>query len=155
VDVSARALKGARLRGLRRTRRMSITEITPALGRFDTVLMLGNNFGLMGNFARARRLLRRFAGMTSARARMIVQSNDVYRTKNPRHLAYQRWNRRRGRMPGQIRFRVRYENLTSGDMDYLMVCVEEMRKIVAGTGWRVARVLAGKGGVYVAVLEKG
>ncbi len=85
---------------------------------------------------------------------MIVESNDVYATKNPIHLAYQRRNRERGRMSGQIRFRVRYLQYATGYYDYLMVSPAEMREIVAGTGWRVARVLRSAGSTYFALLEK-
>ena len=57
-------------------------------------------------------------------------------------------------MSGQIRFRVRYQHLTSGYMDYLMVSVDEMREIVAGTGWNVVRVMPLRGPMYFAVVEK-
>lgn len=38
---------------------MSITEIGSGLGKFDTIVMFGNNFGLFGNPNRAKRLLSR------------------------------------------------------------------------------------------------
>lgn len=98
-------------------------------------------------------LLRRFHLLTSADARIIAESNDIYRTTDPVHLAYQRSNRRRGRMPGQIRFRVRYRHLATGYFDYLMVSPQEMRDLVAHTGWRVVRILPSQGSSYVAVLE--
>jgi len=154
IDASPLAVKTARARGLKRARVMRIEEASARLGRFDTILMGGNNFGLFGSFAKARRLLRRFQGMTAAGARIIVESNDVYATKNPVHLEYQRRNRARGRMSGQIRFRVRYNQYATGYYDYLMVSPAEMREIAAGTGWHVARVLPSKGSTYFAVLEK-
>ena len=51
IDVSPLALKVAKLRGLRRTRLLSITKVSRQLGTFDTMLMLGNNFGLVERFA--------------------------------------------------------------------------------------------------------
>ena len=38
--------------------------------------------------------------------------------------------------------------------DYLLVSPAEMRAIVAGTGWRLLRVLRGRGPLYVGVIEK-
>ncbi len=38
--------------------------------------------------------------------------------------------------------------------DYLLVSVKEMRRIVEGTGWQVARVFESGASSYVAVLEK-
>ena len=67
LDNSPLALAAARKRGLKQTRLMSIMQARPeTLGVFDTIVMFGNNFGLMGSFSRARMLLRRFHRMTSA-----------------------------------------------------------------------------------------
>jgi len=154
IDASPLAIKTARARGLKHTRVLPIQKITPRLGTFDTILMLGNNFGLFGNVRQTRILLRRFHALTSADARIIAESNDIYRTTNSIHLAYQRCNRRRGRMSGQIRFRIRYDHMATPYFDYLMVSPEEMRKMVNGTGWHVAQVLASPGSTYIAVLEK-
>ena len=44
---------------------------------------------------------------------------------NPLHLAYQAWNRQLGRMPGQIRIRVRCVLHKTPWFDYLMVSQED------------------------------
>ena len=156
VDISPLALKTARLRGLRQTRLLSITELTRATGRFDTILMLGNNFGLFGNRTRARWLLRRFKGFTAPGARIIAESLDVHRTDDPEHLAYGAANRRKGRMSGQIRMRIRYKTLATPWFDYLMVSADEMNGIVSGTGWEIGQCFDSDGPRpnYIAVLER-
>ena len=156
IDVSPLAIKTARLRGVKRARVLPVTQVTRArLGEFDTILMLGNNFGLMANAARARRLLRRFAAMTSANARILAGSIEVYATKDLTHLRYQRRNRARGRMGGQIRLRIRFREFRSPWFDYLLVSKSELRGLARGTGWRVARLLPAKNDtMYAAVLEK-
>ena len=156
IDVSPLALKVCRLRGLKRVREMSITEVGPALGTFDTIAMFGNNFGLFGSFRRARWLLRRFRNLTSPGARIIAQTLDPYDSKEPGHKAYHRANRRRGRMGGQVRLRIRYLQYATPWFDYLLVSEEEMRQIAAGTGWTVARTIRSKAirPTYIAVLEK-
>jgi len=100
IDISPLAIRVCRERGAYRAILRSITEIGPDLGRFDTVVMFGNNFGLFGSAARARRLLRTMARMTTPKARIIAESTDPYQTTLPDHLAYHRRNRRRGRLPG-------------------------------------------------------
>ena len=156
IDVSPLAIKVCRLRGVKQAKVMSITEVGPALGTFDTIVMFGNNFGLFGSFKRARWLLRRFRNLTSPGARIIAQTLDPYDTDQPGHKAYHRANRRRGRMGGQIRLRIRYLNYCTPWFDYLMVSETELRRIVAGTGWRVARILRQDQANprYTAVLEK-
>ncbi len=154
IDVSPLAVRLCRMRGLKRARVLSITQVTRRLGTFDTILMYGNNFGLFGGFRRARRLLRRFHRMTGPAARIIAETNDPYATKNPDHLAYHRLNRRRGRMGGQLRIRVRYLRHATPYFDYLIVSREELGRIVHGTGWKVSRFIPPRGTPYVAILEK-
>jgi SAM-dependent methyltransferase len=154
VDNSPLAIRAARERGLKRARVISITQLTRRLGVFDTILMLGNNFGLFGNFRRARWLLRRFCGFTSDTARIIAESNDVYQTTDLDDLAYHAWNRGRGRMGGQMRFRVRYRTARTPWTDYLMVSPVEMRQIVDGTGWTIRRFIRSRDAGYIAVIEK-
>ncbi len=154
VDVSPLAIKVCKLRGLKKARVMSVTQLSHRLGTFDTILMYGNNFGLFGGPKRARWLLRRFGRMTSDRARIIAESNDPHQTDHPCHRAYHRRNRRRGRMPGQLRIRTRYRTYATPWFDYLLVSQDEMRSILAGTGWHVDRFIDSKGSHYVAVITK-
>ena len=134
IDLSPLAVKVSKLRGVRRVRVRSIMEIGPRLGRFDTLLMMGNNFGLFRSFKRARRLLRRFNGITSGKARIIAETRDPYKTTDPFHLQYHRLNRSRGRMPGQVRMRVRHRKYATPWFDYLLVSRDEMKNILTGTG---------------------
>jgi len=154
IDISPLAIKVCRLRGLRRAKVTSVTQLTRRLGVFDTLVMYGNNLGLLGSFRRARWLLRRFHGMTSDDARIVAESTDPYRTERRCHLAYHRRNRRRGRMGGQLRLRIRYETFATPWFDYLLASREEMQDLLAGTGWRVARFIDSSGPTYVAVIEK-
>jgi len=154
VDVSALAVRTCRLRGVRDARVVSITRIGRGLGQFGTIAMLGNNFGLFGNPRRARWLLKRFRGLTSPQARILAESRHPYEGAEPDHRRYQAFNRSRGRLPGQLRLRVRCGHACTPWFDYLLVSPREMRSIVSGTGWRVARILRSQGPVYVGVLER-
>jgi SAM-dependent methyltransferase len=49
IDNSPLAVEVCKARGLQNTRILSITQVTRQLGVFDTILMLGNNFALVGN----------------------------------------------------------------------------------------------------------
>jgi SAM-dependent methyltransferase len=154
VDVSPLAIAVAKDRGLEHAEVLSIDELSADLGLFDTILMLGNNFGLFGSAAKARRLLGRFKKLTRPGATLIAESRNVYQTGDPDHLAYQAANRARGRMSGQIRMRGRYKRLVTPWFDYLMVSPQEMETLLEGTGWRVAELYQGGGVVYVAVIER-
>jgi len=154
IDISPLAVKACRKRGVKDARILSITQASGKLGTFDTIVMYGNNFGLFGSFRRARWLLRRFHGMTSEGARIIAESRDPYSTDAPWHTAYHRANKRRGRMGGQLRIRVRYRLHCTPWFDYLLASREEMRQIVDGTGWTVGRTFEGPAGSYTAVIDR-
>ena len=154
IDASPLAIRTCRLRGVRDARVLPLAGVSPKLGRFDTVVMLGNNFGLFGSPRRARQLLRRLHALTSARGRVVAETRDPYRARSADHRRYHERNQRRGRPAGQIRMRVRWGRACTPWFDYLFVSPRELRAIVAGTGWRLAKAIRSDGPMYVAVLEK-
>jgi SAM-dependent methyltransferase len=141
IDFSPLAIEVCKKRGVRDARVLRLTQIDSSLGRFDTAVMFGNNFGLVENARRAKWFLRRLRAVTTDSARIIAVSYDPHGTKDPINLAYHERNRERGRLPGQIRLRVRYAVYATPWIDYLMVSSDEMEEIVSGTGWKVERVL--------------
>lgn len=154
IDVSPLAIEVCKLRGLKKTRTMSITQISSKLGKFDTVLMLGGNFGLFASFKRAKWLLKRLHKITHKGAKIIAESTDPYKTTDPLHLEYHEFNRKRGRMPGQLRIRVRYKKYVTPWFDYLIVSKDEMEEMLTGTGWRVKNFIDSETSVYIAIIEK-
>lgn len=154
IDVSPSALEVCRLRGVADVRLLPFHQIDGTLGIFDTILMMGNNFGLFATPKRARWLLRRLKGLTSPDACIVAESRDVYATDRPEHLAYHRRNQARGKLAGELRIRCRFRQYTGDWMPYLMVSQAEMAQIVEGTGWHIAEILPSQGGQYIAVLAK-
>ena len=154
IDNSPLAIEVCKQRGLRNASVISINQISARLGIFDTVLMMGNNFGLFGSFEGARRLLKKLDKITSPKGRIIAETLDVYKTDNPDHLNYHEFNRQRGRMGGQVRLRVRYKKYVTPWFDYLMVSKAEMENILDETDWKVERYIDTEGPVYVAIISK-
>jgi SAM-dependent methyltransferase len=154
IDNSPLAIKVCKLRGLKKAKVMSIMQINFKRGSFSTILMFGANFGLFGSFKRARRLFKKFYRITSDEGLIIAESSDPYKTDNPDHLGYHKFNIKRGRMSGQLRIRVRFEKYVGDWFDYSLVSKEEMKKIIEGTGWKVKRVVDSMKGRYAAIIEK-
>jgi len=93
--------------------------------------------------------------MASKNALIIAVSNDVYKTDNPNHLEYQKFNREKGRMSGQIRIRVRFQKYATKWFDYLMVSKKEMNEILRDTGWNVKQFIDSEGdSLYAAIIKK-
>ena len=121
---------------------------------FDTIIMMGNNFSLFSSFKKARRLLNRFHKMTSSNALIVAETRDPYKTDNHAYLEYYESNKKRGRMSGQLRGRVRFEKCVSEWFDWLMVSKEEMEEILNETGWKVKEYIDSEDSQYIAIIEK-
>ena len=92
--------------------------------------------------------------MTTPRARIIAESCDPYQTNDPIHLAYHKRNKGRSRMAGQVRIRIRHKTYATSWFDYLLVSKDEMKQILAGTGWMVNRFIDANASQYIAIIEK-
>jgi SAM-dependent methyltransferase len=155
IDNSPLAIEVCKLRGLTNAKVVPSNEVDSKLGIFDTIVMLGANFGLAGSFEGTKRLLRQLGKITSEQGRIIGHSRDIYQTNDPAHLSYHKDNRGKGRMGGQIKLRVRYKTYASPWRDLLFVSKEEMGNLLDGTGWKVNKYIEETGNPnYVAIIDK-
>lgn len=142
IDESPLAVEVARKRGARDVRALALADVDESLGRFDTVLILRNNFGLAGKDEEARRLLRRLLALTSDRGRIVTDSVDPARLDRAQRDA-----------AGQ-QFRLRFESYSSPWFRYAMLAPDAVEPLVEGTGWRVAKLIDSGSPRYGIVLEK-
>jgi SAM-dependent methyltransferase len=154
IDNSPLAIEVARQRGVRHALIRSITQADARLGRFETIVMFGNNFGLFGSAKRARWLLRRWRKMTTPDSVILAETRDPYHTADPLRLAYHAYNRQRGRLAGQVRIRVRFRMTKGPWFDYLFVSRSELQEILSGTGWQLSHTIDSDGPQYVAVIKQ-
>ncbi|MFB6141258.1 MAG: class I SAM-dependent methyltransferase [Halosimplex sp.] len=162
IDVSPGAVEVARDRGVDDARVVDVANVAEAFdpGTFDTVLMLGNNFGLVGTAETAPDRLGDLAAVAADDATLVAQSRDPVRTDEEAHLAYHDLNRERGRLPGALRMRVRHETLATPWFDYLMAAPDTMAELASETPWELADVIEPDGGLgdaggdYVGILER-
>ena len=155
IDSSPLAIRTCKRRGVTDARLLAVENMRsfPAR-RFDTVIVFGNNFGLFGSYQKAKRLLCLLHGLTTDGAVLLAESLNPYKTNDPAHFRYQRWNRGRGRMSGQIRIRIRFQACVGQWFDYLLVSPDEMRDILDGTGWKMRLSIEDGGSQYVAIIDK-
>jgi SAM-dependent methyltransferase len=154
IDNSPLAVRACRLRGVKDAQVVPIEKVSRLKGLYDTVVMYGNNFGLLGGMRSGQQRLRALARITGPDGRIAAQTMDPYTTDRPEHLAYHRRNRRRGRLGGQIRMRLRFRGLCTPWFDYLFVSRKELTELLKGSGWRLVRTIDGSGPGYFVVLEK-
>ncbi|MCE1246170.1 MAG: class I SAM-dependent methyltransferase [Firmicutes bacterium] len=154
IDNSPVAVDLCKKRGLKDARVVPFFQVSNKLGIFDTVIMMGNNFGLFESMDGVRKGLALLDGITTPGAKIIAQTRDIYSTKTPEHLEYHEFNRKKKRMPGQLRLRIRFRKFMTPWFDYLMLSPGEMEQAVADTGWKIESLIYGSYGNYYVILVK-
>jgi SAM-dependent methyltransferase len=154
IDNSPMAVKVTKLRGVKSARVLSIEDIHLLRRKFGSIILYGNNFGLLGGMKKARRLLAVMYRITTPDALIIAAASDPYKTHDPVHLRYQQRNRDRGRMAGQIRLRIRHYQFCGPWFDYLFASPDEVRRIIEKTGWVIGDIVGSTGPGFVAILKK-
>lgn len=133
---------------------MTAQDLAFTPNSFDTVLLLGNNFGICGNITGTQCMMRQLYQITSGDGCVITSCRDVTKTSNPEHLSYQELNRKRGRPIGQITIRVEYKGKEGEWFDLLMVTPQEMEEMCKSVGWWIEKIYESENGGYVAILRK-
>ena len=155
IDDSPGAVRVCKLRGLKKAVVRPIAEVDQFKpDSFDTILMLGNNFGLLGSAKGAKQILKKLYRITSPEARIIAGTRNPYRTSDPDHLQYHQSNIRRGRMAGQTKVRVRFGKIIGAWFDYLFVSPEEMEGLLEDSDWQVERFIGSEKENYFAIIWK-
>jgi 2-polyprenyl-3-methyl-5-hydroxy-6-metoxy-1,4-benzoquinol methylase len=154
IDTSPLAVKISKKRGLKKVRRLAIEKISPSMGKFDTVIMLGHNFGLFQNSVKLKKILKILDKMTAPDAVIITGSMDPHRLSSDEEREYQKRNVKKGLMPGHVRTRFLMDSKKGPWFDYLFVSKSEMKQMLEGTPWKVKKFFGGLMPTYAAVLEK-
>ncbi|WP_341718411.1 class I SAM-dependent methyltransferase [Micromonospora sp. FIMYZ51] len=153
LDVSPGALEVCRRRGVRDLVPGTVDEHAESGRRYDTFLLLGNNLGLLEGRERAPAFLAALAAMARPGAQVIAHGTNPYGTRDPVHTGYHEYNRRRGRLGGQLRLRLRYRELSTPWFDYLVCSPDELADLVRGSAWRLVDVDDRDAPYYLATLQ--
>lgn len=153
LDVSGGCLEVCRRQGVLETFHGTIFDMAGTDPEpFDTFLLMGHNIGLLGSPATALQFLRTLGMLANPGATIIGTTREPLATSDPQHLAYHQMNRDRGRPPGQLTIRVRWQHLATPWFDYWFVSTDELTTLATASGWRLVD-QDYKDGSYLARLE--
>ena len=154
LDVSPGATEVCRRRGIRETFTGTVFQLADkGTGPFDTILLFGNNLGLLESPAHAPAFFDALRRLTLPGAEILGTCLDPFDTDDPVHLRYHELNRSRGRLPGQLRLRSRWANVATPWFDYLFIPVAELQVLADAAGWDLVAHEPGPH-PYLAVLRK-
>lgn len=143
IDQSKTAIDVAKARGLRSARVCSIEDLKVSDGPYDTILLLGNDLGLLRDKQSASSFLRKLHSITNPDAIILGESVDISKATSEAHLRYQKDNVAQGKMPGQIRMRIRCRDEATDWFDYLLLTPSELEQLAVGNGWQVENLYCG------------
>jgi SAM-dependent methyltransferase len=156
LDTSPGAIEACRKRGVRGVYLGDPGRAAKdgLAGSFDSALLLGNNIGLLGSPVAAGPFLRDVGALLGPGGVIVGTSSDPYQTDERLHLDYHDLNRQRGRLPGHLTLRVRYERLASDWFDWLIPSPGELEDLARPVGWQISDLRRGPGAHYAVVLER-
>jgi SAM-dependent methyltransferase len=137
IDVSQGAVEVCRARGLKRVRETELVTFAKHGEQFDTLVMLGHNLGLLESEARSRSVLGALRSLAAPGAVLVGSNQDPWQTTEPAHLAYNRLNETKGRLPGQWRLRIRRHECTTPWFEYLYLSIGDLTRRFEAAGWEL------------------
>lgn len=156
IDISPRIVDLARERGVKDARVVDVSRRLPfRTGEFDSVVLFGNNLGIVGTISKFRKMLGELHRVTSQRGR-IIATTRMPSTTNSQHRSYLRRNWARGRASGQIRLRQWLGDKRGEWFDLLLLAPTDLMQIAAKEKWELAQVfpLENFETGYAVVMEK-
>ncbi|MHA1906941.1 MAG: class I SAM-dependent methyltransferase [Candidatus Thorarchaeota archaeon] len=153
IDISPLAVETSKLQGLDNVHVMSASSLNMNRNDFKSVIMFGNNFGILGEEEDTVDMLKAFYKITSPTARIFAGSRDVRETDRPEHLAYHKRNRERGWPIGKVTIKIEYQGMETDWWNLLMPLPDEMDTLARKAGWYLEKTI-GPSKYYIGVLAK-
>lgn len=141
IDLSSYALQAAMMHGATDCRLIDAREMDFPDDYFDTVSLLGNGLGILGDIEESKTLLRNLSRMVKTNGILIASSRDPAKTDDEMHLAYHQMNRERGKPIGLVRLRINFEDKKGDWFDLVFVESNEVGNLIKNTGWVVEKML--------------
>lgn len=153
IDISPMAIEVCKKRGLKDVHVMSAERITLGKSDFRTIILFGNNFGVLGEQAKIVDMLKSLHQISTPDAIILAETRDVVATDNPQHFAYHKRNRQNGLPVGQVQIRIHYQEQVGSWWKLLMCSSGDMDRLANEAGWYLERTF-GPSSLYVGLLRK-
>ncbi len=155
IDISPYIIKSCHLRGIKKVYLKNVFQIKEK-NLYNTILLLGNNFGLMESAEQSVKVLKKLYSITKDNAIIIAQSMNPHNPKNGISYQYRQSNREKGNLPGQMRTRHRYGKIKGPWHNYLFVSPTEMKKLLQNSGFYIDKIFDNSKGVgmYSVIIRK-
>lgn len=150
IDISQEAAEIMSLRGVEDARAEDVFDHSG--GPFDTVLILGRSIGMVETLDGLRRFLSFAETLVRAGGQVLLDSLDVRRTADARHLAYHAAIEAAGRYVGEFRLRFTHADVEGPVCGWLYVDPTTLALESLEAGWKCTIPVEETDGSYLARL---
>ena len=153
VDLSPQAVEVMRQRGLRDARQCDVADLEP--GSWDTLLLLMNGLGVVGDLAGLDHFLARCGDLLAEGGQILCDSCDLARIDDPEERARGRWRESQGRHRGETRQQIEYGGLVGLPFGWLYLASQDLARRAGRHGFHSQVVFEDGEGNYLARLVRG
>lgn len=150
IDVSPEAVEVMRTRGIRDANCADIFQFEAA--PFDTVLMLMNGIGVVGNLSGLDRFLREAHRLVRPEGQILLDSYDPRWGEEPGETGLPPAGADPGSYPGEMAFRLEYKGTTGPPLAWLFVDFNTLAARAVKAGWFCEVIWQEEEGHYLARL---
>lgn len=154
VEILPELVELLRRRGVVDARPGSLHE--PPSGRWDTVLLLMNGWGLAETLSGLERFLSKAHRLVGPGGRIIADSTDLrlLATGQGAEEGEEDPIREDGRYVGEIQFQLEFDGSRGDPFSYLYVDPDTLARVAGRTGWRVRIAGRGPNGAFLSLLGR-
>lgn len=153
IDILPEAVDVMKKRGLRDARVADFREIQDE--KFDTVLMLMNGIGIVGDLAGFDGFLKQVGGLVKPGGQVVFDSIDL-REEEPSNIRYETVKKtdsdvckNKKHYRGEIEYRIEYKGITYPPFKWLFIDKETVRDVSACYGWGFEKIMDYENGRYL------
>jgi 2-polyprenyl-3-methyl-5-hydroxy-6-metoxy-1,4-benzoquinol methylase len=152
MDVSPEACEVMRRQGVKEVHCTSFNDFKAQ--PFDTLLILGRSICMVETLKGLGDFLKRARSLVKPGGQIILNSVDITKTKEPRHLAYHDLVRKAGRYVGEVRLSMQYKDFKALVIGLLHVDSVTLDSYAAKAKWSCEILVEEESGNYLARLIK-
>jgi len=152
-DISPKAIQVCKERGFVDVHVASAENLDLGRKDFRTIIMFGNNFGILGTTEAVVKMLKNFHAISTPDAIVLAASRDPQATNEQHHLDLHESNRAAGRPPGFLTLRLRYKEEVTEWWNLLLASPELMAEIAEEADWKLEKTF-GDRKYFVGLLKK-
>lgn len=152
VDISKQAVEIMKERGIKTTIYADLMDVSNST--YDTVLMLMNGIGIAGIPEKLDMVLLKISELLSENGVVLIDSIDVFKTADPRHIKYREKNIAVHNYPGQQNLRIDFDGTAGAWFKWLHVTFNELSLHAKENDFIPELLIMEDSGHYLAKLQK-